>query len=184
LSKQTPNGTAYVIGNSGLINALYNVGYIENDVNPEYVVVGETNNLSFNEISRAVYHVNNGARLIGTNKDIMDRVGTGVAPSTGTFVAPIELMTNKKAYFIGKPNPLIMTEAMKILGTNTNETVIIGDRMDTDIVAGTELGIDTVLLLSGVTKKEDIRHWPFKPQIILDTVGELVPEEFVTDEKK
>jgi NagD protein len=85
-------------------------------------------------------------------------------------------MTNKKAYFIGKPNPLIMTESMKILGTNTSETVIIGDRMDTDIIAGTELGIDTVLLLSGVTKKDDVKNWAFKPDIILDSVGELVPE--------
>jgi len=167
LESQTPNGSAYVVGTSGLINALYSVGFTMNDVNPDYVVVGETKHYDFHMIERAVWHVKNGARLIGTNRDLMDKVGSGYVPSTGALISPIELITNQKAYFVGKPNPLIMNKAMKTLGSVPSETVIIGDRMDTDIIAGLESGIDTVLLLSGVTTLDDLKYWPYKPTLVL-----------------
>eukprot|EP01114_Cavostelium_apophysatum_P019718 TRINITY_DN6428_c0_g1_i1.p1 TRINITY_DN6428_c0_g1~~TRINITY_DN6428_c0_g1_i1.p1 ORF type:complete len:325 (-),score=14.94 TRINITY_DN6428_c0_g1_i1:29-1003(-) len=173
LHSQTPNGSAYVVGTSGLINALYNVGFSMNDINPDYVVVGETRHYDFHMIERAAHHVRNGAKLVGTNRDIMDRVGTGFVPSTGALVAPIELMTNRKAYFVGKPNPLIMNRAMLTLGTSPADTVIIGDRMDTDIIAGLEAGIDTILVMSGVTTTEDLTSWPYKPSIVLDGVYSL-----------
>jgi len=176
LSRQTPNGSAYVVGTSGLMNALYGVNYTIDDVNPDYVVVGETKTYNFQMIERAVRHVRRGAKLIGTNRDIMDRNGTEMIPSTGSLVSPIELMTNKKTYFIGKPNPLIMSYAMNVLKTPYEETVIIGDRMDTDIQAGLELGIDTVLVLSGVTSKEDLKEFAYKPGVVLDSVQNLLEE--------
>jgi len=177
LHNQTPGGSAYVVGSYGLTNALHRVGYTINDTNPDYVVVGETTNYNFQMIERAVYHVKNGARLVGTNRDILDRVGTGVVPGTGTLVAPIEIMTGTKAYFVGKPNPLIMSHALKTLKTPIEETVIIGDRMDTDIQAGLEVGIDTLLVLTGVTTKEDLKHFAFKPTVVLDGVIDLVPKK-------
>jgi NagD protein len=137
-------------------------------------------------LERAVHHVRNGAKLIGTNRDIMDRVGTEVVPSTGALVAPIELMTNSKAYFIGKPNPLIVSYALQTLQTTHNDTVIIGDRMDTDIQAGMkeiqwffdsvgiEFGIDTVLVLSGVTNVNDLKYYGYKPKLVLNQVKDLL----------
>jgi len=177
LHNQTPGGSAYVVGSHGLTNALSRVGYTINDTNPDYVVVGETQNYNFHMIERAVHHVKNGARLVGTNRDILDRAGTGVIPSTGTLVAPIEIMTGTKAYFIGKPNPLIMSHALKALQTPIEETVIIGDRMDTDIQAGLEVGIDTVLVLSGVTTREDLKNWAFKPNVVLGGIIDLVEKK-------
>jgi len=174
LKSQTPLGSAFVIGSSGLQNALFDVGYTVNDVNPDYVVVGETNHYSFHMIERAVFHVKNGSKLIGTNKDLMDRVGPTFVCSTGALVAPIELITNTKAYFVGKPNPLIMSRAMTTLKTSASETVIIGDRMETDVQAGLELGLDTVLLLSGVTQKEELKSFAFKPTLVLDGIKDLL----------
>eukprot|EP01116_Phalansterium_solitarium_P018062 TRINITY_DN4637_c0_g2_i1.p1 TRINITY_DN4637_c0_g2~~TRINITY_DN4637_c0_g2_i1.p1 ORF type:complete len:340 (+),score=102.09 TRINITY_DN4637_c0_g2_i1:87-1022(+) len=173
LQSQTPFGSAYVIGGPGIINALYAVGYTMNDVNPDYVVVGETSQYTFQMIERAAHHVRNGARLIGTNRDIMDKVRGGFVPGTRALLAPIELMTGKKAYFVGKPNPLIMSTAMRLLNTAPSDTVILGDNMDTDIVAGIELGIDTVLMLSGVTRREDLGMWAYKPTIVLEGLIEL-----------
>jgi len=173
LATQTPNGTAFVVGDSGLMNALFSVGYTIDDVNPDYVVVGETKHYNYQMIERAVHHIRKGAKFIGTNRDVMDRVGAEVVPSTGALVAPIELMTNTKAYFIGKPNPLIVSQALLQLGTHHRDTVIIGDRMDTDIQAGIEFGLDTILVLSGVTAKEDLRYFAFKPKVVLSGVKEL-----------
>lgn len=156
------------------MNALYSVGFTINDVNPDYVIVGETKHYHYQMLERAVHHVRNGAKLIGTNRDIMDRVGTEVVPSTGALVAPIELMTNSKAYFIGKPNPLIVSYALQTLQTSHKDTVIIGDRMDTDIQAGIEFGIDTVLVLSGVTTLNDLKYYGYKPKLVLNQVKDLL----------
>ena len=173
LASQRPGGSAYVIGEAGLINALYEQGFSMNEINPDYVVVGETRAYSFEKIERAVNLVRAGAKLIGTNPDLTDPIEKGIAPATGSLIAPIELATGIKAYFVGKPNPLMMQHAMKIIGCKREETVIVGDRMDTDIIAGIESEIMTVLVLSGITSKEEVEKFPYRPNLILDGVGQI-----------
>ncbi|MBN2559004.1 MAG: TIGR01457 family HAD-type hydrolase [Clostridia bacterium] len=174
ISGQSPGSSAYVIGEGGLINALYEAGISMNDVNPEYVVVGETRSYSFEKIEKAVQLIQRGAKLIGTNPDKTGPTEKGIMPATGALIAPIEIASGRNAYFIGKPNPLIMRSAVKKLGTNIKETVIIGDRMDTDIVAGIESEIDTVLVLTGVTERERINDFSYRPKYILNNVGEVL----------
>jgi NagD protein len=171
LASQCPQGSAYVIGEAGLITALYDAGFTMNDINPDYVVVGETSNYSYDKILQAVQLVLKGAKLIGTNSDVTGPVESGIAPATRALVSPIEMATGKKAYFVGKPNPLMMRKAQKRLGIHSADTVIIGDRMDTDIVAGIEAQMETVLVLSGVTSREAISLYPYRPSYILDGVG-------------
>ncbi len=176
LDSQSPGCSAYVIGEAGLLNALYEKGIAMNDVNPEYVVVGETRTYSFEKIEKAVELVNRGAKLIGTNPDVTGPTERGIVPATGALVAPIEIATGKKAYFIGKPNPLTMRHALKVLECHSDETALIGDRMDTDVISGIESAIDTVLVLSGVTRRSDIENFPYSPKYILSGVGEI-PEK-------
>ncbi len=175
LASQCPGGSVYVIGEAGLINALYDVGMSINDINPDYVVVGETRSYSFEKLERAINLVRGGARLIGTNPDLTGPVERGIVPACGALVAPIELATGHRPYFVGKPNPLMMRHALKQLGVRREEAFIIGDRMDTDIIAGIESEIETILLLSGVTSREDLRTFPYQPHHILDGIGG-VPE--------
>ncbi len=174
LSSQCPNGSVYVIGEAGLTNALYNVGFSMNDVNPDYVVVGETRAYSYEKIEHAVRLVLKGAKLIGTNYDLTGPSSDGIVPATRALIAPIELATGKQAYFVGKPNPLMMRHALKKLGCKREDTVIIGDRMDTDIVAGVESEIETVLVLSGVTTRENMKRFAYRPKYILDGVGDII----------
>lgn len=174
LASQKPGCSAYVIGEPGLINALYDKGISMNDVNPDYVVMGETRNYNYENIIRAVRMVNNGAKLIGTNPDMTGPSEQGIVPATKALVAPIELSTGCVPYYVGKPNPLMMKSGIKLLGVSPEDAVIIGDRMDTDIVAGIESEIDTVLVLSGVTKLDDLKTFPYRPRYIYDNVGELV----------
>ena len=175
LAKQKPGCTAYVIGEPGLMNALYSAGIAMKDVNPDYVVVGETNNYNFSSIRKAVILLQNGAQLIGTNSDLTGPGKDGVImPACRALVAPIELATGKQAYYLGKPNPLMMRCGLNILGCDEEDIAIIGDRMDTDIVAGIESEIDTVLVLSGVTKKEDLERFPYRPQYVLKGVYEVM----------
>ena len=174
LATQHPDGSAYVIGEAGLTNALYEVGFSMNDINPDYVVVGETRSYSFEKLERAVNLVRAGAKLIGTNPDLTGPVEGGIVPATGSLIAPIELATNSNAYFVGKPNPLMMRHALKRLGCRLEETAIIGDRMDTDIIAGIEADIETVLVLSGVTAKEDLQKFAYRPHYILTGVGDIL----------
>ncbi|MCX6334003.1 MAG: HAD-IIA family hydrolase [Bacteroidia bacterium] len=174
LSNQKPNGSAYIIGDAGLIHALYSVGYTINNVNPDYVVVGDTHGYNFEKIELAVNLVLRGARLIGTNPDISGPVENGITPSTKALVAPIEIATGKKAYFVGKPNPLMMRIALRKLGVKREEAIVIGDRMDTDIRCGLESEIDTLLVLSGITAREEIDKFPYRPQFILNGVVDLV----------
>ena len=175
LSRQAPGCSAYVIGAPGLVGALYSAGITMNDVNPDYVVGGETGNYSFENIQKAVTLVLGGAKLIGTNSDLTGPVENGIAPACRALTAPIELATGKSAYFVGKPNPLMMRTGLKLLGCHSGEAAMVGDRMDTDIIAGIETGLDTVLVLSGVTNREDIDRYPFRPQHILSGVGEIPP---------
>lgn len=173
LASQMPGGSAYVIGEAGLINALYDAGITMNDVNPDYVVIGESPGYNFDRIEKAVNLVLAGARLIGTNPDVNGPGEHGTVPACGSLVAPIELAAGTKAYFVGKPNPLMMRQGLKRLGCRREETVIVGDRMDTDILAGVEAEIDTVLVLSGVTARDDLRHFSYRPRVVLDGVGDI-----------
>ncbi len=173
LASQRPGGSAYVLGEPGLINALYEAGYTMNNVNPDYVVIGESHSYGLDTIEKAVNLVLGGARLIGTNPDLNGPSETGLTPACGALIAPIELATGRKAYFVGKPNPLIMRHALKRLGATREETAIVGDRMDTDIVAGVETDIETVLVLSGVTSRDELLHFAYGPKHILEGVFEI-----------
>lgn len=173
LKSQAPGGSAYVMGEHGLLNALYDAGITYNDVNPDYVVVGESGGYNLEMITRAIRLVRNGAKLIGTNYDLTGPTESGIAPACRALVAPIELAAGKQAYYMGKPNPLMMRTGLKLLGVHSEEAAIIEDRMDTDIVAGIESGLDTVLVLSGVTTREDCRRFPYQPRMILNGVGDI-----------
>lgn len=173
LASQKPAGSAYVIGQAGVISALYDAGYSMNDVDPDYVVVGETAEYDYPKIVRAVRHVLNGAKLIGTNPDVTGPAEGGLVPATGALMAPIELTTGSKAYYVGKPNPLMMRQALKQIGCRREETVIVGDRMDTDIIAGIESEIATVLVLTGVTSEADLGRFAYRPDWVLPGVGQI-----------
>ena len=176
LAGQCPGGSVYVIGEPGLTYALYEAGLSMNDVNPDYVVFGETRSLSYEKIERAVRLVMNGAKLIGTNSDLTAPSENGIIPATRALISPIEMTTGKQAYFVGKPNPLMMRHALKRLGCHREEAAIIGDRMDTDIIAGIESELDTVLVLSGVSTMETINNFPYRPKYVLRDVGEIAGE--------
>jgi len=175
VANQSPRCTAYVIGAPGLFNALYEAGITMNDVNPDYVIVGETSNYNYESILKAVHFVQKGARLIGTNRDMTGPSEQGIIPACRALVSPIELTTGSKAYFVGKPNPVMMRTGLKLLGCHSAEAVMVGDRMDTDIVAGVETGLDTVLVLSGVTTIEEMNRFPYRPHYVLSGVGEICP---------
>ena len=171
--KQAPCCTAYVIGAPGLLNALYDVGISMNDVDPDYVIIGETATYNFEMITKAVRLVLGGARLIATNSDLTGPTEFGIAPACRSLVAPVELATGKKAYFMGKPNPLMMRTGLHLLGVHSEEAAMVGDRMDTDIIAGMESGLATVLVLSGCTSRADVDNYPYRPTFILNGVGEI-----------
>lgn len=173
LASQRPHGSVYAIGEPGLINALYEAGYTMNNVNPDYVVVGEARSYNLDTIEKAVSLVFGGARLIGTNPDLTGPTEKGIMPACGSLLAPIELATGRKAYFVGKPNPLMMRHAIRKLGVTREETAIVGDRMDTDIVAGIESDMETVLVLSGVTAREDLDSFAYGPRHVLEGVFEI-----------
>jgi len=174
LSQQNPGCTAYVIGEAALTKAMYDKKIYMNDVNPDYVVLGETRTYSFEKIEKAIALVSAGAKLIGANPDTVGVTETGIMPATGALVAPIEIATGKKAYFVGKPNPLMLRHGLNKLGCHSADVALVGDRMDTDIIAGIESNMDTVLVLSGVTAKEDIDLFPYRPTYVLSGVGDLV----------
>ena len=173
LKKQAPGCTAFVIGAPGLLNALYDVGVTMNDVDPDYVIVGETASYNYEVITKAVRLVLNGARLIATNSDLTGPTEFGIAPACRSLVAPIELATGKKAYFMGKPNPLMMRTGLQLLGVHSEEAAMVGDRMDTDVIAGMESGLATVLVLSGCTSRTDVNDYPYRPTYILNGVGDI-----------
>ncbi len=174
LNSQAPSCTAYVIGEAALTKAMYDQKIYMNDVNPDYVVLGETRTYCFEKIEKAIELVNKGAKLIGANPDTIGVTEKGIMPATGSLVAPIEIATGKKAYFVGKPNPLMLRHGLRKLGCHSEEIAFIGDRMDTDIIAGIESNVDTVLVLSGVTAREDINNFPYRPRYVLDSVYDIV----------
>ena len=173
LHSQRPGGRAYVIGESGLTTALHEIGYILTDQEPEYVVLGETTAYSFERITRAIRFVTGGARFIATNPDVMGPGEGGIVPATGAVAALISAATGVKPYFVGKPNPLMMRTALRTINAHSENSVMIGDRMDTDIIAGLESGLRTILVLTGVTTREQVERFPYRPTWIKESVAEI-----------
>lgn len=173
LRNQAPGCSVYAIGEAGLLNALYDAGITMNDVNPDYVVIGEGKAYSLDTLTKATNLVLQGAKLIGANSDVSGPIENGISPACGALVAPIELATGTKAYFCGKPNPLMMRTGLRMLGCHSEDAVIVGDRMDTDVIAGLESGADTVLVLSGVSTRDTLKTYGYRPTMVLDGVGDI-----------
>lgn len=173
LQTQMPEGSAFAIGESGLTSALHDVGYVLTEHDPDYVVLGETTNYNFESMSKAVRLVAAGARFIATNPDAVGPSDKGIEPACGAMAALIETATGVKPYFIGKPNPLMMRAALRFLGAHSESTVMVGDRMDTDVIAGVESGLETILVLTGVTREEDVTRFPYRPTHVLPSVADI-----------
>jgi NagD protein len=176
LDQQRPQGTAYVIGEAGLTTAMHERGYVLSERDPDYVVLGETRAYSSEAITRAIRLITAGARFIATNPDPTGPAPAGPQPATGAVAALISRATGVEPYFVGKPNPLMMREALRAIDAHSETTVMIGDRMDTDIVAGMEAGLQTILVLSGITTREQAGRFPFLPSRIVDSVADLVDD--------
>jgi NagD protein len=174
LDTQRPEGSAFVIGEAGLTTALHEVGYVLTDRDPDYVVLGETRTYSFTAITNAIRHVEQGARFIATNPDATGPSREGSLPATGSVAALIERATGRAPYFVGKPNPLMMRSALNRLGAHSESTLMIGDRMDTDVRSGLEAGLRTILVLTGISTAETAERFPYRPTRVLDSVGDLV----------
>lgn len=174
IAEQAPGCSAYVIGEAGLLKALYDVGVTMNDVNPDYVIVGEGKAYTIDTLTRATNLVLGGAKLIGANSDVSGPVENGIAPACRALISPIEMATGKQAYFCGKPNPLMMRTGLKLMGCHSAEAVMIGDRMDTDVISGLESGMSTVLVLSGISSRKTVESFAYQPSIVLDGVGDIV----------
>jgi NagD protein len=175
LDTQRPGGTAYTIGEAGLTTALHDVGYVLTDRDPDYVVLGETRTYSFEAITRAIRLIEAGARFIATNPDPSGPSAEGSLPATGAVAALISRATGVEPYFVGKPNPLMMRSALNRVDAHSESTVMVGDRMDTDIVSGLEAGLRTVLVLTGSTRAEQVERFPYRPTRVVDSVADLVP---------
>lgn len=173
VSEQTHHCSAYVIGEPGLVGALYQCGFAITDKDPDYVIVGESPNYNYEAICKAVTLVRGGAKLIGTNSDLTGPSSRGIIPACRALISPIEMATGKQAYFIGKPNPLMMRTGLRLLGVHSEEAAMIGDRMDTDIIGGVESGLDPILVLSGVTSRDEIDQFPYRPRLVLNNIGEI-----------
>ena len=174
LKDQAPGCSAYVIGEAGLLNALYDAGITMNDVNPDYVIIGEGKAYSLDTLTKATNLVMKGAKLIGANSDLNGPIENGIAPACKALTAPIEIATGKQAYFCGKPNPLMMRIGLKMLNCHSKDAVMVGDRMDTDIISGLETGLSTVLVLSGCSTRETLDTYAYRPTMVLDGVGDIV----------
>jgi NagD protein len=174
LRSQKPKGSAFVIGESGLTQALHDVGYTQTDLNPDYVVLGESRTFSFETLTKAIRLINNGARFIATNPDATGPSAEGVLPATGSVAALITKATGKEPYVVGKPNPMMFRSAMNKINAHSESTGMIGDRMDTDVVAGIEAGLHTVLVLTGIADDAEISKYPFRPNEILPSIANLL----------
>ena len=173
---QRPNGSAFVLGETGLTTALHEVGYVMTDRNPDYVILGETRTYSFEAITKAVRLIAAGARFLAANPDPTGPSPDGILPATGSVAQLIRHATGKAPYFVGKPNPLMVREGLNKIQGHSEATVMVGDRMDTDVVAGIESGLETILVLSGVTKPSDVEAFPYRPGRVVESVADLVDE--------
>ena len=173
LKEQAAGCSAFVIGEAGLLNALYDVGITMNDVNPDYVIVGEGRSYSLDTLTQATNLVLKGAKLIGANSDVSGPIENGIAPACRALIAPIEMATGTKAYFCGKPNPLMMRTGLNMLGCHSAEAVMVGDRMDTDVISGMESGMSTVLVLSGCSTRDTLKMYAYRPTMVLNGVGDI-----------
>lgn len=173
LDEQRPGGTAHVVGEAGLTTALHEIGYVLSERSPDYVVLGETRTYSFEAITRAIRLIRDGARFIATNPDRTGPSSSGPLPATGSVAALITAATGSEPYFIGKPNPLMMRSALRAIGAHSESTMMIGDRMDTDVVAGLEAGLETVLVLTGVTTVDDVENFPYRPSRVADSIADV-----------
>jgi NagD protein len=174
LDTQHPNGTAYVIGEAGLTTALHETGYVLTDSDPDFVILGETRTYSFEALTKAIRLINRGARFIATNPDNTGPSPEGALPATGSVAALITKATGKDPYFVGKPNPLMMRTGLNAIGAHSETSAMIGDRMDTDVLAGLEAGMETFLVLTGLTTKADIESYPYRPTTVVDSIADLV----------
>ena len=174
LRSQKPKGSAFVIGEAGLTTALHEVGYIQTDVDPDYVVLGESRTFSFETLTKAIRLINNGSRFIATNPDATGPSADGVLPATGSVAALITKATGREPYIVGKPNPMMFRSAMNKINAHSESTGMIGDRMDTDVVAGIEAGLHTVLVLTGIADDAEIAKYPFRPNEILNSIADLL----------
>ena len=176
LEDQRPGGSAYVIGEAGLTTALHEAGYTLTDRDPDYVVLGETRTYSFERITRAIRLIENGARFIATNPDATGPSAEGPLPATGSVAALISRATGVEPYFVGKPNPLMMRTALNKLDAHSETAAMIGDRMDTDVVSGLEAGLETILVLTGLTTREEAERHPYRASRIVDSIADLADE--------
>jgi len=174
LSRQLPHGSAYVVGEAGLTTALHEAGYTLTDGDPDYVVLGETRTYSFEAITTAIRLVDAGARFIATNPDATAPSAEGPLPATGAVAALISRATGASPYFVGKPNPMMFRSAMNRIDAHSESTVMVGDRMDTDVVAGIEAGLDTILVLTGSTQAHEVGRFPYRPGRVLDSIADVV----------
>ncbi|MFC4604867.1 HAD-IIA family hydrolase [Rhodococcus kronopolitis] len=174
LKNQRPGGSAYVVGESGLTTALHEIGYVLTDNDPDYVVLGETRTYSFEAITTAIRLVERGARFIATNPDATGPSRDGSLPATGAVAALITRATGREPYYVGKPNPLMMRSALRAIGAHSENTLMIGDRMDTDVVSGLEAGLQTILVLTGISTRESVEMFPYRPTLVLNSVADLV----------
>jgi NagD protein len=173
LHSQRPDGSAFVVGETGLTEALHEEGYVLTSHKPDYVVLGDTTFYNFEKISQAIRLIAAGSRFIATNPDSTGPSEAGIVPACGAMAALIEKATGVAPYYIGKPNPLMMRSALRFLGAHSEESVMVGDRMDTDVISGIESGMDTILVLSGVTRAEDVERFPYRPTMILPSVADI-----------
>jgi NagD protein len=174
LDDQRPEGTAYVIGEAGLTTAMHEIGYVMSERNPEYVVLGETRTYSFEAIATAIRLVDGGARFIATNPDPTGPSLNGPIPATGSVAALITRATGVEPYFVGKPNPLMMRSALNRIDAHSESTVMVGDRMDTDVISGLEAGLRTILVLTGSTRRGQVERYPYRPTWVVDSVADIV----------
>ena len=173
IQRQRPEGTAYVIGETGLTQAIHDVGYIITDIDPDYVVLGETEAYNYEAITKAIRLIEAGARFIATNPDVSGPSEKGTVPGCGAMASLIEKATSKNPFFVGKPNPFMMRAALNFLNVHSEDTVMVGDRMDTDIIAGVESGLDTILVLTGVTNRKDVERYPYRPTWIVNSIADV-----------
>ena len=173
LRRQAERGTAYVVGEAGLTTGVHEAGWILTDVNPEFVVLGETRTYSFEAITTAINLIRAGARFICTNPDVTGPAPQGVLPATGAVAALITAATGREPYYIGKPNPIMMRSALNTIGAHSERTVMIGDRMDTDVKSGLEAGMRTILVRSGISDDAEVGRYPYRPTAMIDSIAEL-----------